>query len=264
LHYENIYLCEARADIGSLGSRTAEEWMAPDFSVQGKVVLITGGAGGNGGAFARAFAEAGAQVLATDLREPAKPLEHGVSFEKLDACDGEAIDKLAERTKRMDVVIHCAGKLSRWEEYKIPVFQAVLDIHLVAAMRLANAFRPHLAATKGCIINIASMYTYFGAPHAPAYAAAKTAVMSLTKSLAIGFAADGIRVNAVAPGWIKTEISEDGRKNPEFYNKVIARLPEGDWSEPEELAGTALFLASQASRLINGVTIPVDGGYTAS
>jgi NAD(P)-dependent dehydrogenase (short-subunit alcohol dehydrogenase family) len=238
--------------------------MAPDFSVEGKTVLITGGAGGIGGAFARAFAEAGAQVLATDLREPAKPFHHdGITFEKLDVCDGAAVDKLAVRTKRMDVVIHCAGKLSRWEEYKIPVFQAVLDIHLVAAMRLANAFRPHLAATKGCIINIASMYTYFGAPQVPAYAAAKTAVMSLTKSLAIGFAADGIRVNAIAPGWIKTEISEGGRTNPEFFNKVIARLPAGDYAEPEELAGTALFLASRASQLINGVTIPVDGGYTA-
>lgn len=239
--------------------------MAPDFSVQGKFVLITGGAGGIGGAFARAFAAAGAQVLTTDLREPTKPFDdERIAFEKLDVCDGEAVDKLAERTKRLDVAIHCAGKLSRWEEYKIPVFQAVLDIHLVAAMRLANAFRPHLAASKGCIINIASMYTYFGAPQVPAYAAAKTAVMSLTKSLAIGFAADGVRVNAIAPGWIKTEMSEGGRVNPEFYNKVIARLPAGTYAEPEELAGTALFLASQAAALINGVTIPVDGGYTAS
>jgi NAD(P)-dependent dehydrogenase (short-subunit alcohol dehydrogenase family) len=265
LHYENTYARpEAKSDCSSK-PQLSEERMAPDFSVQGKTALITGGAGGIGGAFARAFAEAGAHVLATDLKEPAKRFDHErIAFEKLDVCDDGAIDKLAERTKKLDVVIHCAGKLWRWEEYKIPVFQAVLDIHLVAAMRLANAFRPHLAASKGCIINIASMYTYFGAPQVPAYAAAKTAVMSLTKSLAIGFAADGIRVNAIAPGWIKTEISEGGRINPEFYNKVIARLPEGDWSEPEELAGTALFLASSASKLINGVTIPVDGGYTAS
>ena len=158
--------------------------MAPDFSIQGKVVLITGGAGGIGGAFARAFAAAGAQVLATDIREPVKPLHHErIAFEKLDVRDGEAIDKLAERTKRMDVVIHCAGTLSRWEEYKIPVFQAVLDIHLVAAMRLGNAFRPHLAASKGCIINIASMYTYFGAPQAPAYAAAKGSRLRSAKAV---------------------------------------------------------------------------------
>ena len=86
----------------------------------------------------------------------------------------------------------------------------------------------------------------------------------MTKSLAISFAADGIRVNAIAPGWIKTEISRHGRENPEFNAKVVARLPGGEWAEPEDLAGTAVFLASPAAKLITGVTIPVDGGYTAS
>jgi NAD(P)-dependent dehydrogenase (short-subunit alcohol dehydrogenase family) len=108
------------------------------------------------------------------------------------------------------------------------------------------------------------MYSYFGAPQVPAYAAAKTAVISLTKSLAIAFAADGIRVNAIAPGWIKTEISRGGRENPEFNAKVVARIPGGEWAEPDDLAGTAIFLVSSAAELINGVTIPVDGGYCAS
>jgi NAD(P)-dependent dehydrogenase (short-subunit alcohol dehydrogenase family) len=135
---------------------------------------------------------------------------------------------------------------------------------LVGNLRLANAFRPHLRASKGCIINIGSMYSYFGAPHVPAYSAAKTGVVSLTRSLAISFAEDGIRVNAIAPGWIKTEISRAGRENPEFNRRVVARIPGGQWAEAEELAGTAIFLASPASKLINGVTIPVDGGYTAS
>ena len=121
-----------------------------------------------------------------------------------------------------------------------------------------------MKTSQGCLINIASMYSYFGAPQIPAYAAAKTAVVSLTKSLAISFAGDGIRVNAIAPGWIKTEISRHGRENPEFNAKVVARLPGGEWAEPEDLAGTAVFLASPAAKLITGVTIPVDGGYTAS
>jgi NAD(P)-dependent dehydrogenase (short-subunit alcohol dehydrogenase family) len=107
------------------------------------------------------------------------------------------------------------------------------------------------------------MYSYFSAPQVPAYAAAKTAVVSLTKSLAISFAGDGIRVNAIVPGWIKTEISRVGRENPEFNTKVVARLRGGEWAELEEPAGTAIFLASAASRLITGVTIPVDGDYTA-
>ena len=92
-------------------------------------------------------------------------------------------------------------------------------------------------------------------------------MVSLTKSLAISFAEDGIRVNAIAPGWIKTEMTRAVRENPEyseFNNKVVARIPGGEWAEPEDLAGAAIFLASPASKLINGVTIPVDGGYSAS
>jgi NAD(P)-dependent dehydrogenase (short-subunit alcohol dehydrogenase family) len=98
----------------------------------------------------------------------------------------------------------------------------------------------------------------------PAYSAAKTAIASLTKSLAIAFAGDGIRVNAIAPGWIRTEMNRGGRENPEFNAKVTARIPGGAWADPGELVGIAVFLASPASRLINGVTIPVDGGYVAS
>lgn len=237
----------------------------PDFSVAGKHVLISGGAGGIGRAFARGFHAHGAHVVIGDLHPPpADDLPGDVVFETLDVCSDAAVAALAARTEQLDVLIHCAGRLARWEEYKPDVFAAILDVHLVGNLRLANAFRPHLKASRGCLINIASMYSYFGAPQVPAYAAAKSGVVSLTRSLAIGFAADGIRVNAIAPGWIKTEISRGGRENPEFNAKVLARLPAGDWAEPEELAGTAIFLASPAAQLINGVTIPVDGGYTAS
>ncbi|MCB8877526.1 SDR family NAD(P)-dependent oxidoreductase [Acidisoma silvae] len=236
---------------------------SPSFSVAGKTVLITGGTGGIGGAFADAFQAHGASVIVADLRPPADP-QPGRQYETLDVCDTKAVEALAARTKRLDVLIHCAGCLARWEEYKADIFAEIVDIHLVATMRLASAFRPQLKETKGCLINIASMYGYFGAAHAPAYSAAKTGVIGLTKSLALGFAPDGIRVNAIAPGWIKTEISRGGRENPEFNTKVVARLPNGEWAEPEELAGTAIFLASPAAQLINGVTIPVDGGYVAS
>ena len=170
----------------------------------------------------------------------------------------------AKKIGKLDVLIHCAGKLIRWEEHKPEVFRNIVDIHLFGNVRLAAAFRPHLKATKGCIINIASMYSYFGAPQVPAYASAKTAIVGLTKSLALAYAEDEIRVNAIAPGWIATEISRGGRENPEFNEKLMNRLPNKRWADPEELAGTAIFLASPASNLINGVTIPVDGGYTAS
>jgi NAD(P)-dependent dehydrogenase (short-subunit alcohol dehydrogenase family) len=238
--------------------------VTPDFSVKGKHILITGGTGGIGAAFTKAFLEHGASVIAADIAEPKSALDSRVRYEQLDVRDDRAVEALASRVERLDALIHCAGRLARWEEYKPEVFQDILNIHLVGNLRLANAFRPHLKASRGCLINIGSMYSYFGAPQVPAYAAAKTAVISLTKSLAIAFAADGIRVNAIAPGWIKTEISRGGRENPEFNAKVVARIPGGEWAEPEELAGTAIFLASSASRLINGVTIPVDGGYCAS
>ena len=188
----------------------------------------------------------------------------GARFEALDVTSDEAVLALSKKIDRLDVLIHCAGRLKRWEEHQPEVFREIVDIHLFGNVRLAAAFRPHLKQTRGCLINIASMYSYFGAPQVPAYAAAKTAVVGLTRSLALAYAEDGIRVNAIAPGWIATEISRGGRENPEFNDKLMARLPSKRWAEPEELAGTALFLASPASALINGVTIPVDGGYTSA
>ncbi len=235
----------------------------PDFSVAGKVILITGGTGGIGSAFATGFLAHGAEVIVADLAPPKTALDPRIRFELLDVRDDLAVEDLAKRVERLDVVIHCAGRLARCEEYNPHVFEDSLDIHLVGNLRLANAFREHLKATQGCLINIASMYSYFGAPQVPAYSAAKTAVVSLTRSLAVAWAPDGIRVNAIAPGWIKTEISRGGRENPDFNAKVVARLPGGEWAEPEELTGTAIFLASPAAKLITGVTIPVDGGYIA-
>lgn len=233
----------------------------PDFSVAGKHVLITGGTGGIGGAFAKAFTAHGATATVTDVKAPSGDLPKGVDFVQLDVRDDAACAALPQKIKKLDVLIHCAGRLDREAEWKIDGFKDIVDIHLFGAMRLATAFRPHLKASQGCIINIGSVYSFFGAPHIPAYTAAKTAIVGLTRSLAHGFAEDGIRVNAIAPGWINTEISRRGRENPEFNAKVMARLPNKRWAEPMELAGTALFLASAAGRLVNGVTIPVDGGY---
>ena len=235
------------------------------FSVSGMHVLISGGCGGIGSAFAKAFLLNGAQVTVTDLKPPHDDLvKAGARYEQLDVTSDEAVEAIAKKIGKLDVLIHCAGKLIRWEEHKPEVFRNIVDIHLFGNVRLAAAFRPHLKATKGCIINIASMYSYFGAPQVPAYASAKTAIIGLTKSLALAYAEDEIRVNAIAPGWIATEISRGGRENPEFNEKLMSRLPNKRWADPEELAGTAIFLASPASNLINGVTIPVDGGYTAS
>lgn len=238
---------------------------SPSFSVAGLHVLISGGTGGIGSAFAQAFVAHGARVTVADLKPPTPgALPDSVRYEVLDVTSDTAVEALAARIDKLDVLIHCAGKLVRYEEHKIDMFRQIVDIHLFGNVRLAGAFRPHLKASKGCIINIGSMYSYFGAPMIPAYASAKTAIIGLTKSLALAYAEDGIRVNAIAPGWIETEISRRGREDPVFNAKVMERLPSKAWAKPEELAGTAVFLASPASALINGVTIPVDGGYVAA
>jgi NAD(P)-dependent dehydrogenase (short-subunit alcohol dehydrogenase family) len=236
----------------------------PDFSVAGMHVLITGGTGGIGGAFARAFVANGATATVTDVAPPQSPLPAGVDFVALDVRDDAGCDALARRIAKLDVLIHCAGRLDRDAEWRIDGFKDIVDIHLFGAMRLATAFRPHLKASGGSIIHIGSIYSFFGAPHLPAYTAAKTAIVGLTRSLAHAFAEDGIRVNAIAPGWINTQISRRGRENPEFNARIMARLPAKRWADPMELAGTALFLSSPAARFVNGATIPVDGGYGAT
>lgn len=243
----------------------ADPSWVPDFGVRGRRVLITGGARGIGRAFAHAFAALGAEPLITDIVAPAAgTLPANATYEHLDARDGAGILDLARRTDHLDILIHCAGRRSDPDAETIGEFEDLLDIHLVAALRLAEAFRPQLARARGAIIFISSMYAYFGHPRGLGYGAAKTAIVSLTKSLALAYAEDGIRVNAIAPGWIDTDLSKQGQADAAFSAKVMARLPIKRWAAPEELAGTAIFLASPASALINGVTIPVDGGYMAS
>lgn len=235
----------------------------PDFNVAGKRVLITGGTGGIGGAFARAFLEHGAQVIVADLAAPPADADARIRHEPLDVRDDTAVEALAARIDTLDVLIHCAGRASPGE-YEPDIFADVLDVHLVGGLRLVNAFHPHLKASAGCVINIASMYSFFGSPMTPAYGAAKAGVVALTRSLALRFAADGIRVNAIAPGWIDTALTRAARDNKAFFEHTLSRIPIGRWAEPDEVAGAAVFLASPAARLITGITLPVDGGYSAA
>jgi NAD(P)-dependent dehydrogenase (short-subunit alcohol dehydrogenase family) len=235
----------------------------PSFDVSGKRVMVTGGRGGIGRAIGEAFKNHGAKVTLVDMAPPpaaADGFEHVV----VDVCSTAAVQKLADSTSSLDVLVQCAGKLARAKEYEIETFQHIVDVHLFGSFRFATAFRPKLAAAGGCIVNVGSMYSHFGSPHAPAYGAAKAALVQLTKSLALAWANEGIRVNAIAPGWIVTELTRPGRENPEFFRKVSERLPDGRWGEPEEISGAVVFLASPAAKLITGVTIPVDGGYSAS
>ena len=134
--------------------------MSVDFSVKGKHVLITGGTGGIGAAFAEAFLQAGAVVTIVDIAPPRADQSSGLKYEQVDVGDDAAIAALAALTDRMDVVIHCAGRAAIGEEYSPIVFNEIVNVHLTGALRLANAFRPHLKASRGCLIHIASMYSY--------------------------------------------------------------------------------------------------------
>jgi NAD(P)-dependent dehydrogenase (short-subunit alcohol dehydrogenase family) len=162
---------------------------------------------------------------------------------------------------RLDILINCAGVIRRAAEHDPVVFAEVVDVNLTGTMRLAAAARPLLAKSAGCIVNTASMYSFFGGPHAPGYAASKGGVAQLTKSLAAAYAPEGIRVNAVAPGWIHTAMTQSVRDDPQKKAAVAARTPLGRWGEPEEVAAAAVFLCSPAAAFVTGVILPVDGGY---
>jgi NAD(P)-dependent dehydrogenase (short-subunit alcohol dehydrogenase family) len=128
-------------------------------------------------------------------------------------------------------------------------------------MRVSAAARPLLAKSRGAIVFIGSVMSFFGGPKQPAYSASKGAVRNLTMSLAAAYAADGIRVNAVAPGWVVTELSRGARENPERNAMIMSRTPIGRWADPAEIADPILFLCSDAARYMTGTVMAVDGGY---
>jgi NAD(P)-dependent dehydrogenase (short-subunit alcohol dehydrogenase family) len=212
---------------------------------------------------ARAFQDAGADVTITGVEpEPAAEDRDRFTYVRLDVRDLAAVEAFADGFDDLDVLVNCAAITSRGEEMDPAFFAGVVDINLFGTFRTARAFHPHLASRRGTLINIASMYARFGSPRNPAYGASKAAVEQLTKSLAIAWAPDGIRVNAVAPGFIVTEQSARSRTDPAHVAAVNARTPLGRWGVPADIAGTILFLASPAAQFITGTCLPVDGGYS--
>ncbi|WP_230530218.1 SDR family NAD(P)-dependent oxidoreductase [Microvirga roseola] len=230
-------------------------------------VLITGGTSGIGLACARAFRDLGANVTATGASEAERmraadnESNAGISFAALDVRDGSAINHSLTQLDRLDILVNAAGVIRRDMEHDPEVFADVIDVNLTGAMRVCSAAQAMLRETEGSVINIASMLTFFGGPRIPAYSASKGGIGQLTKSLAAAWASDGIRVNAVAPGWIATPLTKALQDDLERSRPILSRTPMARWGTPEEVAGGVVFLASPAARFVTGAILAIDGGY---
>ena len=231
-----------------------------------KQALVTGGTRGIGAGVARSLASAGWSVVAASVSRAeinAFEPQDGIQAQILDVTDQASVDVVIKNLNRMDALVNCAGILSRGKEYEIDVFAKVLDINLTGTMRCCLAAHPLLAKNSGVIVNTASMLSTFGGPLVPAYSASKGGVAQLTKALAGKWAEDGIRVNAIAPGWIETEMTQGLRDDPDRTAGIMSRTPMKRWGKPEEVGALVRWLVSEEAGFVTRAIYPVDGGYLA-
>jgi NAD(P)-dependent dehydrogenase (short-subunit alcohol dehydrogenase family) len=213
------------------------------------------------------MADAGYAVTVTGLTDEqvaAVATTQKLSAVKLDVTSPESVMAVLAAFDELAALINCAGVIFRnGAEYDLETFQKVIDVNLTGTMRMCVGARAKLAAGRGAIINTASMLSYFGGPSIPAYTASKGGVAQLTKALAVAWAPQGIRVNAIAPGWIATELTRGLVEDAERSAAILARTPMQRWGDPGDVGGVAVFLCSEAARFITGAILPVDGGYAA-
>ncbi|RPJ72657.1 MAG: 2-dehydro-3-deoxy-D-gluconate 5-dehydrogenase KduD [Acidobacteria bacterium] len=247
------------------------------FDLSGKVALVTGTSRGLGAGMARALAAAGADVAVHDREAPCATEEclRGAGVRTVclagDLADRAAADRLVadtiDRMGRLDILVNNAGIIRRHPAAEHPdeYWDEVLEINLTAVFRLCRAAGRHMLerGEGGKIVNIASLLAFQGGITVPGYSASKGAVMQLTKALANEWAARGINVNAIAPGYMATDNTKALREDPVRTRQILERIPAGRWGTPDDLAGAVVFLASRASDYVNGHVLVVDGGWMA-
>jgi 2-deoxy-D-gluconate 3-dehydrogenase len=245
------------------------------FRLDGKVALVTGASAGLGAGIASALAEAGAHVAAHGNSRPPDATceiirrdgQRGLAL-RGDLADRETPNRLVARVLeefgRLDILVNNAGTIRRAPatEYSEEDWDAVIEVNLSSVFRLSQlAGRHMLERGSGKIVNVASLLSFQGGVTVPAYAAAKGGVAQLTKALANEWASKGVNVNAVAPGYIRTDNTAALQKDETRSRQILERIPAGRWGEPEDLAGAAVFLASEASDYMHGHVLVVDGGW---
>lgn len=228
-----------------------------------RTVVIPGGTSGIGAATADRFAELGARVVCCGLGASSGPHSERIESREINVLQPDALADFFASLNQIDVLVNCTGVSRDRDEWKKETFDEVIAINLTSVMDCCRLGRSRMKSGSS-IINIASMYSTFGAADRPGYSASKGAIVQLTKSLAQEFAAENIRVNAVAPGWIATPLSRALFADEVVSAPIRNRIPAGRWGEAAEVADAIIFLSSAAARYITGVCLPVDGGYLTS
>jgi 2-deoxy-D-gluconate 3-dehydrogenase len=248
------------------------------FDLSGRIAVVTGGNGGIGRAVALGLARAGASVavlarneeknrlVLAELRSIGRP----AMVLRLDLTDRSALTPAVEQVERslggIDILVNNAGIVALTGgvlKETVDTWNNTIETNLNACFLLSQLVAKSMVSRKsgGKIINLASMYSIFGSGLVPSYSAAKGAIVQLTKSMAIEMAGHNIQVNAVAPGWIETDMTEAVRNSP-MNDAILARTPAGRWGKSEDVIGAVVFLASRGADFVTGVTLPVDGGYS--
>jgi 2-deoxy-D-gluconate 3-dehydrogenase len=251
--------------------------MAGPFDLSGRTAVVTGANTGIGQAIAIALAEAGADIVAVGRTAPAETAAAvraaGRRFEAIEADLGDAaragniIQEALSRTGSLDILVNNAGIIRRADalDFTEADWDAVMNVNLKSVFFLSQAAARQMlrAGRGGKIINIASMLSFQGGIRVASYTASKSGVAGLTKLLANEWAAKGINVNAIAPGYVATNNTTTLRNDENRNREILSRIPAGRWAKPEEIGGAAVFLASRAADYVHGAVIPVDGGWLA-